>query len=844
MHNRSRRVGLLAALVVTGLAGGAGGEQETPRFTAGVELARLDVEVTDAQGRPLRDLRADEVEVMEGGVRRPVVLLQHVHAPRGSYADAARRTMGGEVSTNQGAPRGRLYAFVFDQAHIAPRNEQAARRAVERFVRTRVRPGDRVALYGLPGPGARVGFTSDVGRVLAALPNLAGDRDPAYFTSIGELRDFEAYEIDRGNQEILQQVLLRLAADSGVGATALDIRDAAREVISRADFRARQFLTTFADLVAGLRFIEGRKDVVLISEGFHPDNVGRDLERVAAAAAQSYSAVHALDINRRESGIEQRTFFGGQRFTAIQNRVSPLGTLAAETDGELFGSAASRLDSVLERIGGRSEDYYVVGFEPPPDEDRDPEAYRRVTVLVARPGARVRTRTGYAASGNDSVVRGRRQAIDAALAAPFTMQGLRVEYTTYVLRGDAPGRSRVVLSLHAELPLAAARAGGAADLVFVVRDARSGQAVASGTDVIALPAAPSPGRRSGRGSYRVQFDAPPGVYLMRAVVREPGGQIGSADRRFEVRAPDGAGVSAGDLVLGPATDPFPVRAAAFTEDGLSGMLELYGEAAALRTVDVELSFRSSPAGDDGVVIPLDVADTGRDGRRVVRFELPLGGVPAGRYAAQIDVRRNGEAVARVRRELDVVVGSRPDAAPDRTTAVPATEILRGLLAIRYLAALGPVAGRPADAAALARARENDWDGATALLAAAGDGSASEASVGRLALRGLARFAGGDHTGAAEALEAAFTADTDATRRALTAFFLGWAHAHGGNQRQAASAWRRAVFLDPELVPAHLALAEAYVRLSQPALAAQVLRAGLERLPDSPALRERLARLAR
>ena len=93
------------------------------------------------------------------------------------------------------------------------------------------------------------------------------------------------------------------------------------------------------------------------------------------------------------------------------------GASAAETDGELFVQAAGRLDDVLERIGGRADDYYVVGFEPAPREDGDPEAYRRVTVRVARPGVRVSTRTGYAL-GDNPAARGRRQAIDAALTLP------------------------------------------------------------------------------------------------------------------------------------------------------------------------------------------------------------------------------------------------------------------------------------------------------------------------------------------------------------------------------------------------------------------------------------------
>src|SRR5919201_3690610 len=130
-----------------------------PTFKAGVELVRLDVRVIDEQGRPVRDLKPDEVEIVEGGEARPVVLFQHVEEPAESYADVTSRTVAGETSTNQGAARGHVYVLVFDQQHLSPGAEQRSRQAVERFLRTRVRRGDRVALYALPGPGPQIGFT-------------------------------------------------------------------------------------------------------------------------------------------------------------------------------------------------------------------------------------------------------------------------------------------------------------------------------------------------------------------------------------------------------------------------------------------------------------------------------------------------------------------------------------------------------------------------------------------------------------------------------------------------------------------------------------------------------------
>src|SRR6516165_10995522 len=137
-------------------------------FRAGVELVRLDVQVTNRDGRPIGDLRQDEVEILEEGHPRPIVFFQHVEEPAESYADIARHTIAGEVSTNKGAARGHLYAIIFDQLHILPGNEQRARLAVERFVSTRLKPGDRVALYAVPGPGPQIGLTADTHRISTA----------------------------------------------------------------------------------------------------------------------------------------------------------------------------------------------------------------------------------------------------------------------------------------------------------------------------------------------------------------------------------------------------------------------------------------------------------------------------------------------------------------------------------------------------------------------------------------------------------------------------------------------------------------------------------------------------
>jgi tetratricopeptide (TPR) repeat protein len=174
-------------------------------------------------------------------------------------------------------------------------------------------------------------------------------------------------------------------------------------------------------------------------------------------------------------------------------------------------------------------------------------------------------------------------------------------------------------------------------------------------------------------------------------------------------------------------------------------------------------------------------------------------------------------------------------APALSAAPPVAphEIIRGVIARRYLLSLQQAsAGTPwADAAAHANAQR--WE-----LVEVSVGASPDAAV-PLALRGLALFAREEFTGAAAALDRALTAEP---KNALTAFFLGWAQEFAGQPRAALNGWRAAAHLDPTLVPAHLALAEGYVKLGEPALAAQALRAGLVALPNSPELLSRLQRL--
>lgn len=851
---------LVLSLVAAGpsrIAGQAPAPPPQITFTTGVDLVRLDVRVTDSAGRPIADLRPDEVVITEGGAVMPAVLFQRITEPAGAYVEAAVRAVTAEVSSNDGFPRGHLYILIFDQQHITPGNEQRARLAAEQFIRTQVRPSDRVALYAVPGPGPQLGFTADRARAIAELSNIRGSYQRTVTTPFGRLGLYESHRIVEGDEKLIADTLDRLTTEGGGdllglstitaggrtgGAGAADdaavvrrlLQENARAVVQQSDAESRQFLLRLADVIAALGDLEGRKSVVLFSEGFFQDNLTRELETVAAAAAQSYSVFYAFDLNARTTAIAEAYVQNTTLATEVQARIAPLGTLATETDGQLVLDAGGRATEALDQIAAQAQDYYLVGFAPSAEARMKRGRYQRVSIRVTRPGARVSARTGYALKP-DVAELDRRRAITAVLGAPFVQQGLTINYTTYIMRADQPGQHRVVLSLTADLPVRA-KAGDHADVVFVARDVRDGRVVASGSDTIGLPAEARRNSPLGRGEWRVQFQVPAGIYLMRTVVREPGGLIGSTDRRIDVSPLDGPDVSVSDLILGSTRSALPVQALAYTEDGLTGVIETYGRSAnQLESVNVAIELR--PAGSTQAVTTLssELSEPQPLGSGVIRrapFTMPLGGITPGAYVAHAVVRVGGEVVAERTRPLEVVDGSAP-----ATAAAPAMapqEILRGVIARKYLASLQQASIGTAWADAAAQANAQRWE-----LVEVAIGAPPDAHLVPLALRGFALFAREDFAGAAAALDRAFTADPS---NALTAFFLGWAQEFAGHTQAALNGWRGAAHLDPTLVPAHLALAEGFVKLGEPALAAQALHAGLVALPNSIELLSRLRRL--
>ena len=407
------------------------------------------------------------------------------------------------------------------------------------------------------------------------------------------------------------------------------------------------------------------------------------------------------------------------------------------------------------------------------------------------------------------------------------------------------GLQRVALSVMAELPVLPGQGtrngDGTADVVFVVRDVKTGRVAASGSDHIPLPTRTQEGFRTGTSTWRTAFEIPTGDYSMRCVVREPGGVVGSADRRFTVRPLGGFDVAASDLVLASPDDPFPVRARVFTESALTGTARLYARAAdKLEQLAGQLDLMPIVSADNGASTARGTAtafgpviESPNGARRDVLVSLPLSGLSAGPYVARLVIRSGGEVVATLQRPVEIVLGASPAPAGVHPESRP-SDVLIGQIGRRLVQRLA-ASSRQEIRQAAAYLDQKNWTAAVSAVAAVPAEDFDAACA-----RGLADLGREQYASAASTFGLQFDAHPDAA----VAFMLGWARRASGDGPGAVGAFRNAAHLEPAMVPAHLALASTYKSLGQTALAVQALESGLRQLPGSPELHAMLADVRR
>jgi VWFA-related protein len=397
-----RRV-LLAGILISALAGVSRSDGEKPAgkdphplpVAPGIQrekvsLVLLDVVVTDASGRPLNDLRADDFTLMVDGHRVPIrsVELQIPGTPAGAPGqppEAPAPAPRGEAQAPApnlppAVPRPRGIVLFFDGLNsehgLGPEPIASARR----FLKEGLQPGDEVMLIGL-GHVCRIylNFTPDLSLAMTAMdeiekdPNLRMGGENHFWQHIEDLKDLSSFD----------------------GKAAISL---AQSFVTEDLRRASRLTSALEALADFLKSRPGRKEVFLLSDGFAPtpgllygidddrDQVS-DLLRVAQVAASSETSLNTLNTQGMPGDPP-----GSAMDRLEKESTKALSIFAVTSGGVLTHGVNGRFERPMRAIEEQTRSSYLLTYAPEGEPDGK---LHPVRVSVKRKGAQVRAGEGF-----------------------------------------------------------------------------------------------------------------------------------------------------------------------------------------------------------------------------------------------------------------------------------------------------------------------------------------------------------------------------------------------------------------------------------------------------------------
>jgi VWFA-related protein len=808
----------------------AAADQEPPVFPAAVDIVAVDVNVVDAQGRPVRRLTTDDFSLTVDGKPRALASVEYVDLD-GTSEPTEAKPRSPYFSTNAGAPRGRLVLIVVDQANIRVGGGRAVMNAADQLL-DRLTPADRTGLIAIPPPGPSVELTAEHALVREALKKVTGR---ARFTGptlgLTEALAYVDHDSIRWSQ-VTDRECGQIADEKQREACIRQLEGEAQEVGIRYRAESQASFKSLGAVFEALKTIEGPKTVLLITEGLSDfEGMGAITEMASRAAAARVS----LYVLRLDGGggfaDAERSRPNQSAFEDEDVRRRGIDALASVARGAVFNVVGSA-EAVFDRISRELTGYYLLGFEAHAG-DRDGRDHA-IRVQVNRRNLTVRSRSRLTIPAAGSGPKDE-EAVVATMRAPFLATDLTVRVASWAMGDPASGKVRMIVAAEVE------KARGGVTVGFVLAD---GKGKAVGSNAQRLPASADAGPQAFLGTALVE----PGEYTLKLAAIDGTGRRGSVEHVAKAALVSAGGLELGDLLVGRPPAPGAVLRPSVDlkadAAGLTARVEMYGkDAERLGKAAVVLEVAEAETGPALLRLSVPSAEAPEGGRRVAQATLPLGLLPPGDYMVRAAVSVGEKPVAGLRRPFHLahVAGAAlrsggipiEGLAPTIGRFDPA-DALRPDVVGFFLDRMGKlIPGAPPAAiqAASERARKGQPE---AILDALSGTTADDPRV--FFLRGIGLLAQGQPAAAATQLRGALRLAADLLP---AAFYLGACSAASGEDRQAAGAWQTALVSETGHPAVYRLLADALLRVNEPQPALDVLGEAAGRWPDDDGLRRRL-----
>lgn len=257
--NRFIAILVAVALTLPATAQRQPAEPEQPRLVEQIDVRVIDVDVivTDRRGNFIPGLKKEDFEILENGVPKAITNFYEVKGTDNKVLTAGE--VGGRIEAPapiESEEMKRRIIFYIDNLSLNPFNRNRVFQQIKDFVKTVMRPGDEamIATYNR-SMKVRVPFTRDAAQIESILDSLSRESGLG-IAARSERRQAEDRVRDATSYE--------------------DALATARGYAASVEHDLRQSVASINALMSTLAGVEGKKILVLTSEGF-PMQPGREV---------------------------------------------------------------------------------------------------------------------------------------------------------------------------------------------------------------------------------------------------------------------------------------------------------------------------------------------------------------------------------------------------------------------------------------------------------------------------------------------------------------------------------------------------------------------------------------
>jgi VWFA-related protein len=387
--------------------------------TVNVNVIEVPVSVVDSSGNPVRGLTAANFEVYDAGKKQAITSFDKIDFGSTETANA--------ISPLNPAAR-RSFLLLFDLGFSSPKSLVRAQEAARNFVKSAVQPRDLVGVGTIDndhGFRLQTAFTTDRELVESVIADPSGFRgtDPLQIAN-------KTFVADLTNGDSAKTPQQQASGNAAIANAEMAERQQQMTRSNEQFVRARvtKQVDYLAQLAKTLRAVPGRKQVILLSEGFDAKYLeGRDARDTEAATrdnnAVTSGQVWNVDNDARYGNSSSITLLDrmAQAFRAsdvvlhaidiqgvrVQNDVASgsnlnsnagLFTISRPTGGEVFQNS-NDLKNSFSRMLRAQEVVYVLAFQAPWGNSGK---LHDLKVKLVNANGRVNYRTGYYENGGET----------------------------------------------------------------------------------------------------------------------------------------------------------------------------------------------------------------------------------------------------------------------------------------------------------------------------------------------------------------------------------------------------------------------------------------------------------